>query len=647
MAIVRMKKLSLLAARSQKDELLRELMLLGCVELREQSEILDAMEGSELVSHEIGDAADWRSKKALLDNAIVLLKRYAPQKSPLLAPKPEMAESVFLDESELDKAVDVSKEIISLDDMIKSYNAEESKLQLAMDTLSPWRNYELPLENNGTKHVAVALGTAPASVDMAALSVELSSVVEEAQLFEIGEDKSLHYFSVFYLREGEEAVLQLLREHGFTVPTFGALSGTVRENLNDLEAALEKLKQERALCQAQIASNSTHRELLKLCSDRFNILAERAAVSELLLKTDNVLVMGGWYTAENEAELVALLEKYECAYELRDPVEDEYPAVPVKLKNNKLTEGLNMVTEMYSLPMYGSVDPNPIIAPFFLLFYGIMMADMGYGLVMMLAGWLIMSKMRPKQGFLRYFGLMMIEGGIATFIIGILTGGFFGDAPYYVVHLINPESTWAGLPVIIDPLNDTVMVLIGALALGLIHLCYGMAVSFYMKTRDGDLIGALCEEGGTWALFLGAGLTLLGIGGSIPLYVGLACYAVGKMHSGKGIIGKVMAVFSGIYNDATGWFGDILSYARLMALMLAGGVTAQVFNRLGAMPGNIFVFLIICLVGNALNFALNLLGCYVHDLRLQCLELFNKFYVAGGKAFAPLKIRSKYYDVIK
>ena len=104
-------------------------------------------------------------------------------------------------------------------------------------------------------------------------------------------------------------------------------------------------------------------------------------------------------------------------------------------------------------------------------------------------------------------------------------------------------------------------------------------------------------------------------------------------------------MFGAVYNGLTGWFGDILSYSRLMALMLAGSVIAQVFNTLGAIPGNIIVFIIISMAGNALNFALTLLGCYVHDLRLQCLEFFGKFYVDGGKPFSPLEINTRYVDV--
>lgn len=108
-----------------------------------------------------------------------------------------------------------------------------------------------------------------------------------------------------------------------------------------------------------------------------------------------------------------------------------------------------------------------------------------------------------------------------------------------------------------------------------------------------------------------------------------------------------MGIVGSLYNNITGYFSDILSYSRLMALMLAGAVVAQVFNQLGAMTGNVIVFIIVAAIGNALNFALNLLGCYVHDMRLQCLEFFGRFYADGGKAFQPLDANTRYVDIVK
>ena len=141
----------------------------------------------------------------------------------------------------------------------------------------------------------------------------------------------------------------------------------------------------------------------------------------------------------------------------------------------------------------------------------------------------------------------------------------------------------------------------------------------------------------------GLALAVLGVT-NVVIILGGVMVLVGSGWNAKGF-GKVTAVFGSLYNHVTGYFGDILSYSRLMALMLAGSVIAQVFNTLGAIPGNLVIFFIISLAGNALNFALNLLGCYVHDLRLQCLEYFGKFYQDGGKPFRPMAVNTRYVDI--
>jgi len=418
---------------------------------------------------------------------------------------------------------------------------------------------------------------------------------------------------------------------------------------------LDYVEGDRQRTEERIAELAQYRQELKYCYDRVSARIDQSDAEDLLLATDNAILLLGWLPAAEVPELERLLEAYDCAYEISDPVEEEYENVPVKLKNGPLTDGLNMVTDMYSLPRYGTIDANPLMAPFFILFYGIMMADMGYGLLMLAIGALVTFKLKPAAGFIKYFGLLMLEGGAATFVMGAITGGFFGDAPTHVVRLLTGREF--ALPALFNPLDDTIMVLIGAIILGFIHLNAGMAVSFYMKLRDGKIADAIFYEGGFWLIFIGGIVMALGSGlvlgmdlvrmvGTVILIVGAVIFFYGTTRGKKGI-GKLTAVFAAVYNELTGWFGDLLSYARLMALMLAGSVIAQVFNTLGAMPGNIIVFLIIALLGNALNFGLNLIGCYVHDLRLQCLEFFNKFYTDGGRPFKPLKIKSKFFNITK
>ena len=363
--------------------------------------------------------------------------------------------------------------------------------------------------------------------------------------------------------------------------------------------------------------------------------------------TESTTLLQGWLPADSEEELARTLGKYDCAWETEDPSEDEYPEVPVKLKNNRLTRALNMVTEMYSLPAYNNVDPNPLMAPFFILFYGIMLADMGYGVLMIAAAAVVLAKAKPRKGMRNFFELML-WCGISTTIWGAITGGLFSDAPLQIARIINPDTTWEGLPALFTPLNDTIMILIGAMCLGFVQIITGMIVSVTIKVRRGEIFSAVFEEGTWWVIFAGIACLALGVGniGGVPvvLVIGVVMLFIGSAKGKKGF-GIISGFIGAIYNGVTGYFGDILSYSRLMALMLAGSVIAQVFNTIGAIAGNIFVFLLISIVGNALNFALNLLGCFVHDLRLQCLEYFGKFYEDGGKPFRPLEVNTKYVTV--
>ena len=650
MAIERMKKLQVIAAASQREELMRALLLLGCVELKEQDALLDDPQTAALVSRATGDVAGARTRRQTFADAIAILDRRVPVKTPMLAPKPEIRQSDLMDDTRQAELLVAAKDLIALEEQLRALDTAEAKERLAIDALEPWRGCGAPLDYAGTRHVAAQFGTVAGSTSMDAFSRELTEAAEASEIIEVSADNVAHYLIVFFLREEESAVQTVLRAYGFTPPAFGNVTGTAAEGIAASEERIRAIGTERIATEARIAESAQYREGFRICFDRAGADTDCAEETGKLLLTENALLLDGWAVAEREAEITKTLEAMDCAYEFADPAEEEYPDVPVRLKNNRLTDGLNMVTNMYSLPQYGTVDPNPLMAPFFILFFGIMMADMGYGLIMMIIGGLIMWKKRPTEGFMRYFGELMLEGGFATFVMGIFTGGLFGDAPKWIVRLINPNSTWEGFPALIDPLNDTVKVLVGAMILGFIHLVTGMVISFVMKTRKGQLADAIWEEGAMWVVFIGAACAVLKIGtvNGIPvvLIIALLLYCYGKSRSGKGI-GKLTAIFSGIYSDLTGWFGDILSYARLMALMLAGSVIAQVFNTLGAMPGSLLVFIPICLIGNTLNFGLNLLGCYVHDLRLQCLEFFNKFYVAGGRPFAPLAIKSKYYNVVK
>jgi len=647
MAILEMKKLRLMAPRSQKEALLKELIQKGCVEF---SEIENEIQGSDyegIVSRESSALLTYRSQLNVLNSAIAILDKYAPAKKPLLSAKPEISGEDLLGCSTIESSLAVADQLIGTEERIKKVTAEESRVRSTIEALTPWLDMNLPIDTTETETCTITLGTIPVKTDLAAVSKAIEEVSEEADLFSVSDDKTMHYVVLVCIKSAQQGIMDCLRTFGFSASAIGGLKGTAAENKDKAQKTLEQLAEDKNLAVSEIIASAEERETLKISADAVSTEIARAEAEERLYGMKSVVVMQGWMPANKEEELAAIFDKYECAWESEVPQEEEYPDVPVKLVNNKLTNGLNMVTEMYSLPAYGSVDPNPLMAPFFILFYGLMMADMGYGLLMILAAVVALIKIKPREGSLSFCQLLL-WGGISTFVMGALTGGFFGDALVKIGELTGQPEGWGTLPALFSPLNDTLFVLIGAMALGMIHLNTGMVINVVKKVKRHQIADVIWEEGALWVTLLGIILYVLKVGNiagvPVVLIIGLVMVFYGGSRSAKGF-GKVTSIFGTLYNTATGWFGDILSYSRIMALMLAGSVIAQVFNTIGAIANNLIFFIVIFIIGHALNFGLNLLGCYVHDLRLQCLEYFGKFYEDGGKAFAPLRFKTKYYNI--
>ena len=642
MAIVKMKKLRVVAMADRREELLEGLLHLGCVEITEPDNILKEPGWESLLQRESSRLVETKNEIAAVNTALAALKKYAQAKDGFFIQRRAISAEELMSEDLAVQADAASGRILEFLQELTQLQSDETRLSAQKAALMPWASLDMPLESGGTEHTRFFMGTFPGGTDMSAIQTELAASDTAAELYQVSVDKQLCYAFLICHKEDNGAVLETLRPYGFSVTDFPDLSGTPAENLGELERLLGENKNRQDAAAAGIIGMAEKKELLQTYLDRLNAEECKDSNAERLLTDGTILFFAGWAPAEKLEAVQVFLEKLDCAWEAEDPSEEDYPSVPVQLKNNWLTKPLNMVTEMYSLPAYDNVDPNPLMAPFFILFYGIMMADMGYGLLMILAGLLIGKKYRPKGTMGHLFGLLTLCG-VSTFIMGAITGGFFGDFLTQVVLLTTGKDF--ALPALFTPLNDTLMILIGAVALGLVQIVTGMAISFVRKLKRGAVLDAIFEEVTWWLVFAGIGCMVL-LKNNLVLYAGLALVVLGPVVTGKGM-GKVIGIFSSIYNHVTGYFGDLLSYARLMALMLAGSVIAQVFNTLGAIPGNIFIFLIISVAGNTLNFALNLLGCYVHDLRLQCLEYFGKFYEDGGKPFRPFAMNTKYLDIEK
>ena len=634
-----MKHLRLLGMESEREALLKAMQDMECVEI---SSIDGSEEALKSGFAKPDDKALMSAQEAsrAYRTALASLDRFAPEKKGMFRKRQGVSRAAFFSAESEENARTAAETINKDTRRLGEIESERTKNEALRATLAPWLTVDAPL-GGADGALAVFFGTAGLNVTDDALKALADSLDGLLTWQQASSDRSLRYLLVMCHGSVKERALSALRDLGFSTVSFRGMTGTAKENDKALAENLAALEKERQEIEQRIAGLGGKREALLEASDRAAIALRREEAKSRLVGTDKVFLLEGWLPADRCAEIEKTLKPFTCAIETRKPTEDEYPQVPVQLKNNKLTRPLNMVTEMYSLPAYGTLDPNPLMAPFFILFYGIMMADMGYGLLMMIASVIISKKYRPKGTSGELFSLLGLCG-ISTFIMGALTGGFFGDFLTQLVAIVSPGTVFA-LPKLFDPLDDLTMILIGSMALGMVQIVTGMAISLIEKCKRKKFLDAFFEEITWWLVFLGIALAVLKKGTAV-LYLGCALVLLGPIVQNKGW-GKLTGVFGSVYNHVTGYFGDILSYTRLMALMLAGSVIAQVFNMLAAMPGNVIAFIIISMLGNAMNFGLNLLGCYVHDLRLQCLEFFNKFYVDGGKPFRPMTLDTEYVDL--
>ncbi len=664
MAIVKMKRLRLMGMRSDRESLLHLLQKLGCVEVDEPAMDLSDPNWSALAKPDGRDLSNAKERSALLNHALSVLKKYAPAKEGLFRIRPKLTEQELFDPDFYRQGLETAQAVVDGERELASLTAEQGKLQTQKAALAPWLPLDVPLELSGDENVAVIFGTISAKADYAAMEAAVAQASDLTSLTYASADRDLQYFLLICHKDVEEACCEAMREFGFSRSNVRGWTGTAADNDRMLDNQLAVVAQKMDEAKAHIASFAPRREALRRCVDRAEQDIAREEVKGHLVDSECAFFLEGWVPVPDEEALVHALSDYTCCWETWAPEREEYPSVPVKLKSNLLTEPLTTITTMYSLPAYDGVDPNGLMMPFYVFFFGFMFADLGYGLILAAATLFIQWKIRPKGGFGQLVRLM-IMCGISSAVIGLLTGGFFSDfivrftdmlgLPQPVIPFLSvPEGSGVPGPVL-DVMGNPMGVLVFSLVVGLVQIVVGMAVKFWMLCRDGQVLDAILDVGTWWVIFVGIALFALGVGNvaGYPVVLILGCLMLlGQARNAKGIGGKLGAVIGGVYNGVTGYFGDILSYSRLMVMMLAGSVIGQVFNILAAMPGGglppavgIPIFFVIFLVGHSFNIGLNIIGTYVHTSRLQYLEFFKQFYKEGGRPWRPLELNTKYVDI--
>lgn len=634
MAIVNMNKISIVGLEAQKSQILKLLMKKGFVQIDDSSFLTQEEEFGAMLQKDGKEAEviELEQKMFQVSQAIETVAKSGKMKKAMFAPKNDFV-ALSAKQAEL-----TFQEVLEINDLNKELSAlkgKENSVLTSKELLHYWSNLDVPLNQLETKFSKMVLGTLPASVDINAVREKLNEKAPECVADIISTDKQITYSYVIAHKDVFDTVMQELKEFSFSPVTLEMTDKTPSQRVKEYEIQLLEIEKEKAAIASKIQSHQKSLSAFENLYDYFTVEKDEKKVVDRLVKTKSTFCLNGWLPSEKaDIFIKELTAEYDCYIETEKGNREE--GFPILLKNNKLVTPFEDITNMYSTPSPKDIDPSAIMSVFYIIFFGMMLADAGYGLLIALACGFIVFKSKMKKGEGNLIKMMGICG-ISTAVWGFIFGGFFGVT----------------LPSPLNPLEDVMFLMAMSLVFGIVHIYIGLGIKGYTLLREGDVLGFFADII-LWYIFI-TGVCLLIVpivAGDIGVLADVGKYmaiigAVGIVLTGgrsyKGIPVKLFKGVTSLYG-ITGYFGDILSYTRLMALCLSSGVIGQVVNLLGAMAGPVGIVLI-GLIGHAINLFIGALGAYVHTSRLQFVEFFGKFYEGGGIPFSPFKFKTKYTNI--
>lgn len=667
MAVMPMQRIGIYALKSRRKPILELIQRRGVVEIH-------AEKAEDAVFRQTDTApakARFENNTSTLQAALEALDKLEPEKKSLLAPL-EGRTPIPLSRYEetagaAGKTLRAASRVNALWKKCADDRAEILRLEAQIRMLEPWSRLDVSMRTTGTASTAAFIGSFPAEYTEEALKAEIARGAPEidgvaVEVLSAGTQQTCA-FLLCHASNGAK-LEAFLRSIGFTYPADRSKKPP-QARMQDLNARIEKLRAEIDGAEAEIRTYAALRGAMQYTIDYFSMRIEKYDVLGRLWQSPHVFVITGYIPAESAPALEKeLTEKFEAYVELETPAEDE--DVPVKLKNNAFAAPVEGVLESYSMPGRKEIDPSTLMAVFYYFLFGMMLSDAGYGLLMVIGCGVALAEFKNMEESLRKFLKMFLYCGISTVFWGAMFGSFFGDAvtvigkTFFNVNIAIP-ALW------FTPLNEPMRLLLFSFLIGVIHLFAGLGAQFYQLARQGLWKDAIFDVV-FWYMLVGGGILYLlsmqmfadmvSLGFTLPAAVGTA----GAIAAGIGAVGIVLTagresrspfkrLLKGLYGlyGVSSYLSDILSYSRLLALGLATGVIASVFNQMGAMLGNspagVAVFVFAFLVGHTLNLGINVLGAYVHTNRLQFVEFFGKFFEGGSRKFNPFSAKTKYFKI--
>ena len=650
MAVKRMKKLSIICQKTAQEQILRLAQELQQIEVEN---IFEDEGNQEWLAEYFSESRQQATDRSPLENSV----RHIQEAIRFIRDNGSAKEKITelkrrdIGLAEFEQSFDQSQleaELSRIDDLKARWETNLSatrQFQEQEDWATDWQSLDIATESPRLKTTALLTGTVP-NEQWDAFSEKVSSYPAVYLEFVAAKAKETAFALVFLRSEGNK-IHQLLQDFGGRVEN-PPYQGKPKQILAEAKAQLDSLTAERKQLTKEIGEKKLLVADLQKAEEILLTRVERENARAGIIQSQYLAVIRGWIAEKDISSLEKRMAKAfpdnQVYLSFEDPTAEEVAAnkTPTKLENGKLVAPFEMLTEMYSIPRYDEIDPTPWMMPFYLVFFGMMVADLGYGLLMLLVTTVALKAVVLPKGTHRFMKLFQYLS-VSTIAWGLIYGSCFGvEMPVYLL----------------SPSKDFMAIFGLSMVFGGIQIFTGLFLAGKENLKKKDYLAAV-NQGFSWQGIL-AGI-LIAAAGALVLksdtvtilgaILAAVCALAVLVTSTLSAESKVGGFFMGLYDlyGITSYIGDFVSYSRLMALGISGGSIAAAFNMLvGYMPPaarfTAGVVLIVILQG--LNIFLSLLSAYVHAARLQYVEFFGKFYSGGGRAFKPLKPAEKYMNFI-
>lgn len=667
MAMLQMQRIFIYGLRKDRKPILELLQRRGVIEVNGDIPEDNVFHKSDMSYAKSG----FEKNIANAQEAVEILNGLVPEQKSLLAGlsgrQTVSTEEYHSFRNKYEATVKTAKEIIAYHKAIAENKAEILKLEANMEILKPWIRLDIPINFKGTKYTKSFIGSLPKEYSLEELYQVLAEYTP-LNIDIISSNKDQTCIFVLCQKEKAEKVYETLRANDFIHPDIVSDKAPA-ELLEELEKRIIEAKKNIEQAEESIKALAPYRKDIKFLQDYDKMRMDKYEVIGQLSQSKNLFILQG-FIAEKDAKALEeeLNRKFDLYVEFETPSQDE--EVPVLLKNNGFARPLEDVVAGFSLPGPGEIDPTFMVSLFYYMLFGIMLADAGYGAIMVIGCGLALLKFgKTMEESLKNFIKMFLYCGISTMFWGIMFGSFFGDiVDVIATNFFGATKTPILPPLWFFPVEKPMKMLVFSMLLGIIHLLTGVLVKTYQLIRQKDYISILYDCVSWFALVFSCVILLLSmemITNIFSINIELPPM-VAKVFGVIAIVSAIVIILTngresknpfkrflkGAYAlyGITGYLSDVLSYSRLLALGLASGVIGNVVNKMAGMAGSngpfgIVLFILIIVIGHVLNFAINILGAYVHTNRLQYVEFFGKFYEGGGRPFNPFQIKTKYYKV--